>query len=123
MEPYAAAGAVLGVVMALLTTRELLRRKITPPQYFAWMFIWVTIILTAAVPQFYSALLVVTQGLGMYTPIHFVTTFSVLALFVIAYYLGKRISELDDKLSTIVQNIALQTSDSESRLRRSDDES
>ena len=118
---YAAAGAILGIVMALLTTREVLRRKITPQQYFMWMLIWLTIILTAAVPQFYSALLVVTQGLGMYTPIHFVTTFSVLALFVIAYYLGKRISELDNKLSMIVQNIALQTGEGESRVRRSDD--
>jgi len=108
MEPYEIAAAAFGVVMLALTTRELLHRRMRPVQYSIWAVIWFALILLGIVPQFYSTLLFATQVLGMYTPIHFVTTFSVLILFGMAYYLGKRVGELDDKLSTVVQHIALQ---------------
>jgi hypothetical protein len=110
MELYATVATLFGLAMLLLTTRELARRKIGLLQYSLWMILWIALVLVGTFPQFYSALLFATEALGMYTPIHFVTTFSILALFAVAYYLGKRITELDDKLSTVVQHIALQTS-------------
>ena len=110
MELYATVATLFGLGMLLLTTRELARRKIGLLQYSLWMILWIALVLVGTFPQFYSALLLATQALGMYSPIHFVTTFSILTLFAVAYYLGKRITELDDKLSTVVQHIALQTS-------------
>lgn len=109
MELYATVATLFGLAMLLLTTRELARRRIGLLQYSLWMILWIALVLVGTFPQFYSALLLATQALGMYSPIHFVTTFSILALFAVAYYLDKRINELDDKLSTVVQHIALQT--------------
>jgi len=109
LEPYEIVATTFGAVMLLLTIRELIRRKKGLLQYSFWIALWIALILMGTVPQFYYTLLFVTQALGMYTPIHFVTTFSVLVLFGAAYYLGKRIAELDDKLSAVVQHIALQT--------------
>jgi len=109
MELYEIAATAFGVVMLLLTTRELARRKIGLLQYSLWTALWLALILIGTIPQFYHTLVLVTQALGMYTPIHFVTTFSILVLFAVAYYLGRRIAELDDKLSMAVQHIALQS--------------
>jgi len=108
MEPYAIAAGAFGAAMLVFTTYELLRRKMSLLGYFFWAVLWSALILIGVVPQFYSALLLATQALGMYTPLHFVTTFSILILFAVVYYLGKRIAELDDRLSTIVHHIALQ---------------
>jgi len=108
MEPYAIAAGAFGAAMLVFTTYELLRRRMSLLGYFFWAILWSALILVGIVPQFYSTLLLATQALGMYTPLHFVTTFSILILFAVVYYLGKRIAELDDRLSTIVQHIALQ---------------
>jgi hypothetical protein len=108
MELYAIAAATFGALMLLLTTRELLRRRIGFAQYCFWTTLWFAMILLGTVPQFYSALLVLTETLGMLTPIHFVTTFSILILFAAVYLLEKRVGELDKKLSKVVQHIALQ---------------
>jgi len=108
MEPYAIAAGAFGAAMLVFTTYELLRRKMSLLGYFFWAILWSALILVGVVPQFYSALLLATQALGMYTPLHFVTTFSILILFAVVYYLGKRIAELDDRLTTIVHHIALQ---------------
>jgi len=109
LELYEIITTTFGLVMLLLTVRELMRRKKGILQYSFWIALWVVLVLVGIVPQFYSALLFVTQALGMYTPIHFVTTFSVMALFGATYYLGRRIAELDDKISAVVQHVALQT--------------
>ena len=111
MEPYEIASALLGATMFLYTTRELIRRKISLPQYCIWALVWLTLIFIGLVPQFYFAVLRVTQVLGMLTPIHFVTTFSILLLFVVTYFLGRRIAELSEKVNTITQHIALQNAD------------
>jgi len=113
MEPYAIVAAVFGAAMLLLTTLELRRRRIGPLQYIFWTVLWLALILIGTVPQFYSALLLATEVLGMYTPIHFVTTFSVLILFALVYLLGKRIADLDEKISMIVQHVALRDAKSE----------
>ena len=105
------AAAAFGAVMFLFTTRELLRRKITLPRYSFWLLIWIALILIGTVPQFYPTLLLVTLALGMYTPIHFVTTFSVLILFAVVYFLEKQITELNEKANKIVQHIALLNAD------------
>jgi len=110
MEPYAIAATVFGLAMLFLTTWEFMRRKIGFLQYSFWMALWIAVTFVGAVPQFYSALLFTTQALGMYTPIHFVTTFSVLILFAVTYLLGKRVAELTEKVNTIAQHIALQNS-------------
>jgi len=116
MEPYAVAASAFGIVMLLYTTRELLSRRMRLLDYSFWAFIWGILILIGTVPQFYSALLLLTQAVGMYTPIHFVTTFSILVLFALVYYLRKRIAELDDKLSVVVQHVALQNTSSRKAL-------
>jgi len=107
MEPYEMAATGFGIIMLLFTTRELIRRRIGLLQYSLWMALWIALILVGTVPQFYYALILVTQALGMLTPIHFVTTFSILALFAATYVLGKRIAELNEKVNKITQHIAL----------------
>mgnify|MGYP002153770524 CR=1 FL=1 len=109
MEPYMVASAVFGLGMALFTTRELLQKKIRSAQYVFWMSLWLGLILIGVVPQFYSAILLITSVLGMYTPIHFVTTFSILILFTVVYLLAKRVSELNEKIGLLVQKIAVQS--------------
>jgi len=96
-----------GIIMLLFTTRELIRRRIGLLQYSLWMAVWVALILVGTVPQFYYTLTLVTQMLGMLTPIHFVTTFSILALFAATYILRKQIAELSEKVNKITQYIAL----------------
>jgi len=103
------ASAVFGLGMALFTTRELLQKKIRSAQYVFWMSLWLGLILIGVVPQFYSAILLITSVLGMYTPIHFVTTFSILILFTVVYLLAKRVSELNEKIGLLVQRIAVQS--------------
>jgi len=115
MEPYAIAAAIFGATMLILTTLELRRRRIRPLQYLFWMALWLALILVGTVPQFYSALLFATEALGMYTPIHFVTTFSILILFTLVYLLGKRIADLDEKISLIVQHVALRDATTETK--------
>ena len=107
------AATAFGVAMLLLTTRELLRKRIRLLQYSFWLVLWLALILMGTVPQFYSTLLFATQALGMYTPIHFVTTFSVLMLFAAVYFLEKRIAELNEKMNRIAQHIALLNADKE----------
>jgi hypothetical protein len=107
LEPYEVAATVFGIIMLLLTTRELMRRRMDLLQYASWLVLWLGLILLGTVPQFYITLLHITQALGMLTPIHFVTTFSILILFAATYILGKRIAELNEKVSTIAQHIAL----------------
>lgn len=103
------ASAVFGAGMALFTTRELLQKKIRLVQYVLWMSLWLGLILVGTVPQFYLALSLITSTLGMYTPIHFVTTFSILILFTVVYLLAKRVSELNEKIGLLVQKIAVQS--------------
>ena len=111
MEPYEIAATAFGAAMLLYTTRELVRRKIGLLQYSFWISVWAALVLIGAVPPFRIAILVMTEALGMYTPIHFVTTFSILGLFAVTYVLGKRIGELNEKVNTITQHIALQNID------------
>lgn len=122
MEPYAMAATVFGVAMILLTTRELIRRKMDLLTYSFWAFLWLALILIGIVPSFYSALLLATQTLGMSTPIHFVTTFSILGSFAVVYYLTKRIADLDDKLSTLVQHITVQAANTQTNERENEKE-
>jgi hypothetical protein len=110
MELYGMVAASLGAFMLLLTTREFIRRRIGTLSYSLWAGLWIALILIGAVPQFYYALVLVTQALGMLTPIHFVTTFSVLALFAATYVLEKQIAQLNEKLNKITQHIALMNS-------------
>jgi len=107
LEPYAIAATALGAVMLLLTVRELVRRKKGLLQYSLWAMLWLAVILVGTVPQFYTALLFATQALGMYTPIHFVTTFSILLIFATMYLLAKRVAELNEKVNKVVQHMAL----------------
>jgi hypothetical protein len=109
LEPYEVAATVFGIIMLLLTTRELMRRRMSLLQYTSWLALWLGLILLGTVPQFYTTLLHITQALGMLTPIHFVTTFSILILFAATYILGKRIAELNEKVSRITQHLALQS--------------
>jgi hypothetical protein len=113
MEPYQMAATVFGAAMLLLTTRELLRKRMRLLQYSFWLVLWLALILIGTAPQFYSTLLFATQALGMYTPIHFVTTFSVLILFAATYLIEKRIGELNEKINRIIQHIALLNADKE----------
>ncbi len=122
MELYEIAANVFGAIMFLYTTRELIKRKIGLLHYCFWTIVWLALILIGIAPPFYYAILRVTQALGMYTPIHFVTTFSILALFLATYFLGKRVTELHEKINTITQHLALQKADETiSRSRKKDE--
>jgi len=121
LELYAIAATGLGAVMLLLTVRELVRRKKGLLQYSLWAMLWLAVILVGTVPQFYFALLFATQALGMYTPIHFVTTFSILIIFATMYLLVKRVAELNERVNRVVQYMAVNNVDdniSDSRRRK-----
>ena len=104
MEPYGILAALLGAIMMAISLREYLRGKLSTASFLAWMAIWAAILLTALFPRLYYSLVV---ALGMATPIHFVTTFSIILLFAIVYQLNKKLEEVNSKLNSMAREIAL----------------
>jgi hypothetical protein len=104
MEPYGILAALLGAIMMAISIREYLRGKLSTTSFLAWMAIWAAILITALFPRLYYSLV---AALGMATPIHFVTTFSIILLFAIVYQLNKRLEEVNSKLNSMAREIAL----------------
>jgi hypothetical protein len=104
MEPYGIIAAILGAFMMALSIRGFLRNDISASSFLAWMAIWAGLSLTGLFPGFYSWLV---AALGMATPIHFVTTFSIILLFAIAYQLNRKLDEVNSKLNSMAKEIAL----------------
>jgi len=107
MEPYGIVAMLIASLMILVTLWEYLRKKVSLRTFTGWSVIWSTIFFTGLYPEFYRG---VAAAMGMSTPIHFVTTFSILALFAIVYQLYRRVVEMNRKLVKNVQHIALSRS-------------
>ena len=108
LEPYGFIAMILGLVMAVYTIREYRRGRLGLVAFLTWTVIWLGLIATGIFPQMY---LTVTSMLGMATPIQFVTTFSIIALFAIVYQLYRLIGEINRKITQIVQHVALRQSE------------
>ncbi|MEM2227137.1 MAG: DUF2304 domain-containing protein [Candidatus Bathyarchaeia archaeon] len=108
IEPYGILAALLGALMMAISIREYLRDKLSTGSFLAWMAIWAAIFLTGLFPRLYSW---VVAALGMATPIHFVTTFSIILLFAIVYQLNKKLDEVNFKLNSMAQELALRDLD------------
>lgn len=108
IEPYGIVAMLIALLMMLTTLREFLRKKIGFFIFMGWMIIWLILSFTCLYPEFYKG---AAAMLGMATPIHFVTTFSIIALFAIVYQLYQRIVEIDREIVKIVQRIALKTNE------------
>ena len=107
LEPYGFIAMLLGLVMAVYTTREYRRGRLGLVAFLTWSIIWLGLVATGIFPRIY---LTVTSVLGMATPIQFVTTFSVIALFAIVYQFYRLIGEINRKITKIVQHAALRQS-------------
>ncbi|MEM2942826.1 MAG: DUF2304 domain-containing protein [Candidatus Bathyarchaeia archaeon] len=111
LEPYGFAALFVGAAMAAYTIREYRRGRLRLTAFIVWMLVWLGLAATGIFPQMYVR---ATLMLGMATPIHFVTTFSIVVLFAIAYQLYRMIGEINMKVARLVQHLALQQSDEES---------
>jgi len=108
IEPYGILAAILGAILMAITIREYLREKISTPSFLAWAAIWAAISLTGLFPSFYHW---VVAALGMATPIHFVTTFSIILLFAMVYHLNRKLEEMNSKLNSMAKELALRDLD------------
>jgi len=106
IEPYGIVAMLIASSMMLITLREFLHKKLSLLTFIEWTIVWLILFLTGPYPEFYKG---AVATLGMATPIHFVTTFSVIVLFVMTYRLYLRITEMDKKTVKIVQHIALKS--------------
>ncbi len=87
-----------------LTVREYLRGRINPIAVIFWSLVWIGLLLTGLFPEAYEFLVGL---LGLVLPINFITTFSIIILFILTYQLYKRIDELNRKLTKLTQEIVL----------------
>lgn len=101
---YGALAALIGVLMAILTFREFYRGKIGRLSLLFWMGAWIGLVYTALFPDTY---LVVAAYLGLALPINFITTFSIIILFLVTYQLYRKLDELNRKLTRLVQQVTL----------------
>ena len=108
LETYGLVAVLVGIAMAAYTFRGYRRGNIGLSTFLAWTAIWVALVVTGVYPQVY---LIVTSALGMATPIQFVTSFSIIILFGILYQLYRIVGEVNRKITRIVQQLALQSSD------------
>jgi len=106
IEPYGIAATLIALLMMLFTLREFLRKGFDLLTFMEWIIVWLSLFFTGSYPEFYKG---VAAALGMATPIHLVTTFSIIALFAIIYQLHQRIVEMDKKLVKIVQHMTLKS--------------
>ncbi len=96
--------SLLGVILLLITARELFRKRMDTGTFVMWSILWIALILTGVFPEPYT---LIVAWLGMSTPIHFVTSFGIVILLAISYQLYRRVNELNSKLTRTVQELAL----------------
>jgi hypothetical protein len=99
---------VAGVLLVLLTVYECKRGKVSRVGLIFWTTLWVVISISAAYPPLYDSIVMFLQ-VGL--PVHFVTICAIVILFLFVHRLYVKISELDRKLTKVVQQIALHDAD------------
>jgi len=87
-----------------LTLREYLRGRVSGAAAIFWSLIWAGLLLTGLFPEAYEF---VVALLGLALPINFITTFSIIFLFILAHQLYRRTSEVNRRLTKLTQEIVL----------------
>ncbi len=116
IEPYGIVAAVLAISFILFTFRQYHRGKIGIRALLLWEALWGILFITGIFPGIYKSL---AAYLGMATPLHFITTFSIIVLFLFTFLIYQKVSDLDKKILGIAQYLAI--SDSESKDQRKKD--
>ncbi len=90
--------------MLILTLHEYRKRKLSLPSVFFWSALWIGLIFTGLFPESYVQ---VTSELGMNTPIQFVTSFSVVVIFVILFQTYTRLGSIERKVARLAQELTV----------------
>jgi len=98
--------------MMILTVREYARGRVNLPALGFWLAVWSGLLFTGLYPGAYEF---VVSLLGLALPINFITTFSIIILFIVTYQIYKRVDDLNRKLTRVAQEIALLRARSEER--------
>ncbi len=110
IEPYGAVTALVAIILFILTFRQCARGKIRIGALLFWEALWIILFITAIFPAMYKS---TVTYLGMASPIHFVTTFSIIFLFIFTFLIYQKISDLNKKVVEIVQYLAISENESE----------
>lgn len=91
--------------MLLLTTHELVRKKLSLPLYALWAALWLAVIATGIFPDLYAP---ITAQVGLQTPVQFVTSFSVLAIFMLLFRIYARLGLMERRLTRLAQVVTIE---------------
>ncbi|MCW3974636.1 MAG: DUF2304 domain-containing protein [Candidatus Bathyarchaeota archaeon] len=112
IEPYGIVAAALAAFFFFFTIRQYIKGKIRIHIFVFWEILWIILFLTGIFPSIYMS---IVKYLGMATPIHFVTTFSIIFLFIFIFMIYQKINELEKKIVEIVQYLAISESENENK--------
>ena len=104
--------AALAAIFLFFTIRQYIKGKIRIRTFIFWEILWIILFLTGIFPSIYVS---IVKSLGMATPIHFVTTFSIIFLFIFIFMIYQKINELEKKIVEIVQYLAISESENENK--------
>ncbi len=112
IEPYGIVAATLAAIFFIFTIRQYFRGKVRIHALIFWEILWAILFLTGVFPTIYIS---IVAYLGMASPIHFVTTFSIIFLFIFTFIIYQKINELEKKIVEIVQHLAISESENENK--------
>ncbi len=104
---YLQVATVLGLVMLAVTLHEYRKRKLGLLSLSFWSALWLGLVVTGLFPDSYVS---ITTQLGMNTPIQFVTSFSIVVIFVIVFETYAKLSSLDRKVAKLAQTLTIEVS-------------
>lgn len=96
--------------MIFLTYNSFRRRDLRLPEFLLWMAVWVVLILVSAFPDRLRA---VIRPLEIARLLDLVMIAGILLLSLLVFMLNRTVRRLEDRLSRLVRNLALQDLDSE----------
>ena len=102
--PYSIITAVLAIAFFIITLRQYLRGRIGFKPLLFWESLWIVLFITGIIPEIFEF---ITVFLGMAIPIHFITTSSIILLFIFTFLLYQKINDVDKKIVRIVQYMAI----------------
>ena len=112
IEPYGIVAGTLAAIFFFFTMRQYVKGKIRIRALIFWEILWTILFLTGIFPTIYIS---IVAYLGMASPIHFVTTFSIIFLFIFTFIIYQKINELEKKIIDIVQHLAISESENENK--------
>jgi len=102
IEPFGVVTSAVAIILFVISFIQYARGRIKIEALLFWEVLWIVLFLTGVFPGMYES---TVTYLGMATPIHFVTTFSIIFLFIFTFLIYQKISDLNKKVVEIVQNL------------------